>query len=212
MIIEKAAADQSSLIAMTTHGRSGLNRWLLGSVAEKVLRATANPLLVVRAFHDGKVEGEAKLKSIIAPLDGSALAENVLPTVAMIAKALDLEVFLFRAYSNPYSPFTSGSGPYAVNSDALTASARNEARDYLEQKIAELGRQDVNEISYLLQQGTPADEIVAVANHTPESLIVVCSHGRSGVKRWVLGSVAETVARHSDRPVLVLRPARAGQG
>ena len=60
-IIEKAAADKSILIAMTTHGRSGLNRWLLGSVAEKVLRATANPLLLVRAAHEGKAEGEATL-------------------------------------------------------------------------------------------------------------------------------------------------------
>jgi len=211
-IIEKAAADKSTLIAMTTHGRSGLNRWLLGSVAEKILRGTTNPLLLVRAFHDGKVEGEATLRSIVAPLDGSVLAESALPTVTMIAKKLGLEIFLFRAYGNPYSPFTSGSGPYAVNLDQLMASVRDEARDYLEEKMAELGKQGVEEISYLLQEGIAADEIVAVGSHTPDSLIAMCSHGRSGVKRWVLGSVTETVVRHSDSPVLVLRPARPGEG
>lgn len=205
VIIEKSRGE-STLIAMTTHGRSGLNRWLLGSVAEKVLRATSNPLLLVRAFREGKAEGEVTLKSIIVPLDGSELAERVLPTVIDIAKKLHLEVFLFRAYANPYGAFLSGAGYYAVNLDELMASIRDEARNYLEEKMVELGKQGVEEISYLLQEGVAADEIVSMANLTPESLIVMCSHGRSGVKRWALGSVTETVVRHSTSPVLVLRP------
>ena len=212
VIIEKAAADKSTLIAMTTHGRSGLNRWLLGSVAEKVLRATTNPLLLVRAVHEGKAEGEATLKSIVVPLDGSELAEHALPTVIEIAKKLRLEVFLFRAYSNPYGSFTGGAGLYAANLDALMASVRDEARNYLEEKMAELGKQGVDELSYLLQEGVAPDEIVSVGSHTPESLIVMGSHGRSGTKRWVLGSVTETVVRHSHGPVLVLRPAIPREG
>ena len=196
---------------MTTHGHSGLNRWLLGSVAEKVLRATSNPLLLVRAVREGKAGGEATLKSIVVPLDGSELAERVLGTVTEIAKKLRLEVFLFRAYSNPYSPFISGGGHYAVNLEELMASVRDESRNYLEEKMAELGKQGVDEMSYLLQEGVAPDEIVSVGSHTPESLIVMCSHGRSGVKRWVLGSVTEAVVRHSDRPVLVLRSAIPGE-
>ena len=145
VIIEKAAADESTLIAMTTHGRSGLKRWLLGSVTEKVLRAATNPLLLVRAVHEGKTEGEATLKSIVVPLDGSELAEHALPTVIEIAKKLRLEVFLFRAYSNPYGSFTGGAGLYAANLDALMASVRDEARNYLEEKMAELGKQGVDE-------------------------------------------------------------------
>ncbi|HVO92361.1 MAG TPA: universal stress protein [Terriglobales bacterium] len=205
LIIEKAVADKSTLIAMTTHGRSGLNRWLLGSVAEKVLHATTNPLLLVRAAVTGKAEGEAVPRSIVVPLDGSELAESVFPIVANIATKLGLEIFLLRAYGNPYGPFTSGGGYYAVNVDELMKEIRDEARNYLEEKMAELQKQGVEKISYLLQEGDAADEIVSVANHTPESLIVMCSHGRSGVKRWVLGSVTETVVRHSNRPVLVVR-------
>ncbi|MGZ8495649.1 MAG: universal stress protein, partial [Candidatus Binatia bacterium] len=72
-------------------------------------------------------------------------------------------------------------------------------------KMADLRKLGIEQISYLLQEGIAADEIVSVADQTPESLIVICSHGRSGVKRWALGSVAETVVRHSSRPVLVLR-------
>jgi nucleotide-binding universal stress UspA family protein len=210
VIIEKAAADKSNLIAMTTHGRSGLNRWLLGSVAEKVLRATTNPLLLIRAVREGKAEGEAPLKSVVVPLDGSELAERVLPTVTEIAKNLRLEVFFFRAYSKPYSPFISDGG-YAVNLDELMASVRDEARKYLEEKMAELGNQGVDEISYLLQEGVAPDEIVSLGSHTPESFIVMCSHGRSGLERWVLGSVTETVVRHSHSPVLVLRPTIPGK-
>ena len=205
IIVEKAAANQSTLIAMTTHGRSGLNRWLLGSVTEKVLRATTNPLMLVRASSEGRSEGEARLRSIVAPLDGSELAEKALPIVAKIAKKFACEIFLFRAYSNPYSPLVSGGGHYAVNLDELLASVRDEARSYLDGIVAKLKTQGVEQISYLLQEGTAANEIVAVASDTQDSLIVMSSHGRSGVKRWVLGSVAENVMRHSNSPVLVLR-------
>lgn len=212
VIIEKAAADESTLIAMTTHGRSGLKRWLLGSVAEKVLRAATNPLLLVRAVHEGKAEGEATLESVVMPLDGSELAEHALPVVTEIAKKLRLEVFLFRTYRNPYGPFISGAGYYAVNADELMASVRDEARNYLEEKMAELKKQGIDELSYLLQEGVASDEIVSMGSHAPERLIVMCSHGRSGMKRWALGSVTETVVRHSHSPVLVLRPTRPVEG
>ena len=69
MIIEKAAAEEGTLITMATHGRSGLNRWLLGSVAEKVLRGASDLVLLFRAREDSRAEDEPKLKSLIVPLD-----------------------------------------------------------------------------------------------------------------------------------------------
>jgi nucleotide-binding universal stress UspA family protein len=211
LIVKKAEASKGILIAMTTHGRSGLNRWLLGSEAEKVLRATTNPMLLVRADHEGVTEQTASLTSVIVPLDGSELAETVLPSVIRIAKKLRLEVFLIRVYSNPYSGFISGGGHYAVNVDKLMKDIRDQARKYLEAKMTELGKRGVEQVSYLLQEGNAADEIVSIAEQTPESLIAMCSHGRSGVKRWVLGSVAETVVRHANNPVLVVRPTIAAE-
>jgi nucleotide-binding universal stress UspA family protein len=133
------------------------------------------------------------------------LADKTLPLVTQIAQKLELEIFLFRAYSNPYSPFISGGGHYAVNVDELLADIREGARKYLEEKMAQLEKRGVGEISYLLQEGDAADAIVSVAKDTPESMIAMCSHGRSGVKRWAMGSVAEIVVRHSNSPVLVLR-------
>jgi nucleotide-binding universal stress UspA family protein len=206
LIIKKAGANKSNLIAMTTHGHSGLNRWLLGSVAEKVLRATTNPMLLVRASHAGQAEGEAGFKSIIVPLDGSELAGAALPTAGRIAKKLDLELYLMRIVENPYAAFVSGGGPYAVNVDELMKDIRSRARKYLEAKMAELKKTGVEQISYLLQEGIATDEIVSIADQTSGSLIVMSSHGRSGMKRWLLGSVAETVVRHANNPVLVVRP------
>jgi nucleotide-binding universal stress UspA family protein len=206
VIVEKGDADRAMMITMATHGRSGLNRFLLGSVAEKVLRGTATPLLLIRATEEAKSAGEAALKSIIVPLDGSELAESVLPMVAGLAKTLDLEVELFRAYHIPYNVYAGDEGYYAGNFDELIASVREEASEYLDKKIAELKKLGVAKVSCVTKEGFAGDEIIAVGRNTPGGLIAMCSHGRSGVKRWVLGSVAETVVRHSGGPVLITRP------
>ena len=203
VIIETAAADKGTLIAMATHGRSGINRWLLGSVAEKVLRGTANPLLLVRATEEEKAE--ATLKSIVVPLDGSELAESVLPTVAELAKTLKLEVVLFRAYSIPYSAYSSAEGYYAVDYEELLKAMREEAVDYLEKKTEAVKKLGIDKVSCVAKEGFAADEIISLSRKSPDNLIAMCTHGRSGVKRWVLGSVTETVVRHSADPVLVIR-------
>jgi len=206
IIVETAASDKDTLIAMATHGRSGVDRFLLGSVAEKVLRGGANPLLLVRATAGARANGEADLKSVIVPLDGSALAEKILPAVRELATRFELQVILLRAYAVPYGAYTAGEGFYdPVNLEAFLAQLREETIDYLEGKTAELKRNGLAEVSWVTREGLSADEIIKFARATPDSLIAMCSHGYSGVKRWVLGSVTETVARHAGDPVLVLR-------
>jgi nucleotide-binding universal stress UspA family protein len=204
-IIERGEADKNALIAMATHGRSGLNRFLLGSVAEKVLRGSVNPLLLVRATEAIKGEGEAGFKTIIVPLDGSELAEGVLPAVADLGKNLGIEVTLFRAYHIPYNAYAGNEGLYAVDYDALISGVRDEANEYLEKKAAEVKKLGVEKVSCVSKEGFAGDEIIKLANATPGDLIAMCTHGRSGVKRWVLGSVTETVVRHTNDPVLVIR-------
>jgi nucleotide-binding universal stress UspA family protein len=205
-IIEEAATDKAMLITMATHGRSGLNRFLLGSVAEKVLRGMANPLLLIRATEEAKSEGEAMLKSIIVPLDGSELAEGVLPMAAGMAKKLDLEVELFRTYHIPYNVYGGDEGFYAGNYEELLAGVRDEAAQYLDKKAADLKNLGVAKVTCVTKEGLAADEIILLGQKTPDNLIAMSSHGRSGVKRWVLGSVAEAVVRHCGDPVLITRP------
>jgi nucleotide-binding universal stress UspA family protein len=206
IIIDNAAGDKDTLIAMATRGRSGIHRWLMGSVAEKVLRGATNPLLLVRGDEEGKSEGEATLKSIVVPLDGSKLAESVLPRAVELAKSLSLAIVLTRAYQIPLSAAYAGAeAPYIPNQDALLNLVREEASAYLEAKVNELQQNGVEKVSSVLLVGSGADEIIDLARSTPDNLIAMCTHGRSGVGRWVLGSVTEKVVRHSGDPVLVVR-------
>jgi nucleotide-binding universal stress UspA family protein len=177
VIIEKAGSD-ATLTAMATHGRSGINRLLLGSVAEKVLRGSTNPLLLIRASEEAKSEGEAVLKSIIVPLDGSELAENVIPPVVELANALKLEVFLLRAYHIPAITYAGMEDYYPVNYEEIRAVLRDEAQSYLESKVGELKRKGIERISFAIPEGSGADEIVALGRRTPDNLIAMCTHGR----------------------------------
>ena len=204
VIIEKAAADKTTLIAMATHGRSGMSRWLLGSIAEKVLRATTNPLLLIRANEEAPTEREAVLRSIIVPLDGSELAESVLPTAVKFARLLNIGMVLFRAYELPASAYY-GRENYLPNYEELKNRVREQAQDYLDKRIEAIKAEGVQRVSSVLMEGSGPNEIIDYARKTPNALITMCTHGRSGVKRWVLGSVTEKVVRHSGDPVLVMR-------
>jgi nucleotide-binding universal stress UspA family protein len=207
VIIESAVAEKSTLIAMATHGRSGLGRFLLGSVAEKVLRGAANPLLLVRATEKTPPPWDMPaLKSIVVPLDGSGLAESVLPFVGELAKKLDLEVTLLSVYGVPYGASSAGEGSYSTTRfEALIARLRTETLEYLEKKAAELKGNGLDKVAFVAKEGLVADEIISTARRTPNNLIAMCTHGRAGMTRWVLGSVTETVVRHSGDPVLVVR-------
>jgi nucleotide-binding universal stress UspA family protein len=203
-IIESAAADKQTLIAMATHGRSGLDRWLLGSVAEKVLRGASNPTLVVRAKKEHNPSWEmATLKRVIVPLDGSELSERILPHVEGLAKSLDLEVTLFGVYRGSLPAGASGDDFHGK--DAFVAGLRNQTVTYLAAKTEEMKQRGVNKVSFATKEGLEADEIIKTARETLDTLIAMCTHGRTGVQRWMLGSVTETVVRHSDNPVLVVR-------
>jgi len=210
VIIEKAASDKNILVAIATHGRSGVERWLLGSVAEKVLRGTTNPLLLVRADEVANAEGKASLRSIVVPLDGSELAESVLPSVIELSKKLKMEIIVTRAYEFPVAAYYGSEAYYAPDYEDLSAQLREEARVYLEKKVEELRSAGLEKVSFVLLEGPSANEIITLARKTPDNLVAMCTHGRSGVKRWILGSVTEKVVRHSGDPVLVVRAAGSG--
>jgi nucleotide-binding universal stress UspA family protein len=203
VIVDRAASHRGTLIAMSTHGRSGIERWFLGSVADKVLHASANPLLLVRATAKNKTGDVAALKTILVPLDGSPLAELVLPHVAEVAKAMKLVVVLLRVYSVPVQAYA-GEG-FVPDYTQVTESIREEAKSYLEGKVEQLKGEGLDRVSYVMLGGEAAGEVIDMARDTPDSLMAMCTHGRSGVGRWVLGSVTDRVVRHGGDPVLVIR-------
>jgi nucleotide-binding universal stress UspA family protein len=204
VIIEKAGSD-ATLTAMATHGRSGINRLLMGSVAEKVLRSATNPLILIRASEEADSEGLAALKSVVVPLDGSELAETVLSPVVQLANALKLEIILLRAYEVPMNTYAGMEDSYPVDYERIIGALKDEAKIYLESKVGELKRNGIEKVSFAISEGSGASEIVALGRRTPDNLIAMCTHGRSGIKRWVLGSVTEKVVRLCDDPVLIVR-------
>ena len=202
-IIDKAAADKGTLIAMATHGRSGITRWLLGSIAEKVLRAANNPLLLVRARDEAATAGNVTIGSVMVPLDGSELAESILPAVIELAKAIKLAVRLMRCYSVADMIF--GYEDFSAGIADLREKAKNEATEYLDAKVRHVREQGLAEVATYMSEGEPGEAIIEAAKSTPNSLIAMCTHGRSGVNRWLLGSVTEKVVRQSGHPVLIIR-------
>jgi nucleotide-binding universal stress UspA family protein len=204
VVIEKATADKNSLIVMATHGRSGIQRWLLGSVADKVLHGATNHLFLVRASDQGKTDGEAALKTAIVPLDGSALAEQVLPYVVELAKKVKLELVLMRAYPLPPAISAEDYGFYSAD---LLDHLEAEARDYLAEKMNGVKQKGVENVTSVVNTGYGAEEIITLGRHTPDNFIAMSTHGRSGIQRWVLGSVTDRVVRHSGDPVLIVRSA-----
>jgi nucleotide-binding universal stress UspA family protein len=206
VIVDRGAVQKGILIAMSTHGRSGFRRWYLGSVTEKVLRASNDPLLIVHGKQSESIH-EASLKAILVPLDGSPLAERVLPHAAAIARDLQLKVVLVRVYSLAALTYTENSIDEGSPIDVagLTDTLNSEVQRYLEVKVSQLQDEGVKNITREMFAGDAAEKIVDLTHQVPDSLVAMCTHGRSGIKRWVLGSITDRVVRHSGNPVLVVR-------
>jgi nucleotide-binding universal stress UspA family protein len=201
-------------IAMASHGRSGFNRWIMGSVAERVLHSTPVPLLVVRADeHDIAVElkqprREFKLetpyKNILVPLDGSDFAEQALGLARMIADHYQATLFLVSVvpFLDDVGLAEGGVVPLWGVSDQQTA--RTYAAEYLTSTAADLTDAGLN-VRTRWVDGPPAETITAIASEEHADLIVMSTHGRSGISRLWLGSVAARVIRRADQPILLVR-------
>jgi nucleotide-binding universal stress UspA family protein len=171
-------------------------------------------------------------KKILVPCDGSELAQaSIFPQVEDLAKSMNAEVIIVRVVPAP--PGRSGSAfkpgipempiplpvtpedadvaRHPIYRDQEMASAEAEARHSVGRAEAMFRDRGINVRSEVLF-GQPADEIIDYADEEKADLIVMCSHGSSGLRRWVFGSVTEKVLRGSKTPVLVIRPGHASEG
>ena len=205
VIVDYAKGDLSCLVAMATHGMSGIRRWLLGSVASKVVQSATNPLLIVRPIDGLDPVAPVKLETVFVPLDGSGLAEKVLPHVVALSNPLKLEVQLVRVYTLPAQAYVLGDGVIAQSPALYKDEMKREAENYLDGKVQELRAEGLENVITTAIQGDPASEIIDLGRKTENNLIAMTTHGRSGVGRWMLGSVAEKVIQHSRDPVLLIR-------
>ena len=216
-IVDEAASDPGTLIAMSSHGRSGFARWWMGSVTDKVLHLTGSPLLVIRSVAQPKSPPQTAFQNIMVPVDGSELAEEVLPHVVYLSSAMGLAVNVVRVNPSRDDYYRSLSiGPSEVSRvtpsyEEYIEIVDGEAEGYLADLKERLTRNGASSVSASLLHGPPADTIADLAASTPNNLVTMTTHGRSGVGRLVLGSVAERVVRQSGDPVLLIRGARGGQ-
>lgn len=206
-IIKEADARPGTLIVMATHGRSGLGRWLMGSVTDKVVRHAHQPTLVVRARDDAD-GSRANIGEVILPLDGSATAEAAIPHAVEMSKLLGVGISLIRAVS-PASHADAFVEYMPDSYQRLVEDAREDAEEYLDGVATRIRNQGISEVRSEASIGNASSAIVDLARAADEPLVVMATHGRSGVGRWMLGSVADRVVRHGPGPVLVVRPDQA---
>ena len=200
-ILETARCAEIDLIAMTTHGRSGFQRWARGSVAGKVLAHSTLPMLLVRAQAEPDVATPV-LKRLLVPLDRSAYAEQALAVASELARTFDAELVLFHVWD--YFAYRFGESGDRVIENIMRATF-DFAKEYMVATTRRL--QDAGlRARWQVQAGPIAPSIVNAAETDGADLIVMSSHGRSGLKRWALGSVADRVLCTSHKPVLLIRP------
>jgi nucleotide-binding universal stress UspA family protein len=189
-ILAAAAEFKADLIAMTTHGRSGAARFVLGSVAEKVLQASPHPVLVTRSFPAsqslGKLESRP-IRNILLPLDGSAFSLAVLNPVLEFLRPVDAHVHLLHV-TEPT--------PYDGRWDSPDETLKSADHTLREACVP---------ASIELRKGDPGEEILKAAAEKDADLIAMTTHGRSGPSRWVFGSVTAKVLRSASAPLLVVR-------
>jgi len=200
-LLEYEQQQTLGLIALATHGRSGVQRLFLGSVADRLVQRARTPLFLVRP---GAEPAEPPpMQSLVVPLDGSDLAANALPLVEDLAKALGLSVTLLRILPQG-PPYSAGPQFYSYPADLLQYAELAALRD-LKATADGLRSRGVT-VQWEVWFGDPGPAIIEYAARTPGAVTIIATHGRSDPGRWPLGSVASKVVRASANPVVIIRP------
>ncbi len=207
--IEEAATERDvDMVVLATHGRGPLSRFWLGSVADGVMRQLSVPLLMVRPHervHD--LEWDHSFRHILIPLDGSPLAEIALTPALSVGRAMHSTYTLLRVVSAPLMSLSTQSGhrPTASANSPEVAQAEAQARDYLEGVAARLRSEGLQVQTAISIRDKPVAGILDTAESLGCDLIALATHGRGGLQRLLMGSVADKVVRGAAIPVLVYR-------
>lgn len=209
-IVDEARIRNTDLIVMSTHGRSGLGRLVSGSVADEVLRKSGVPVLLIKPGAQASLPVDKTLRAgslfqrAVVALDGSELAESLLPMVETLGAKLGAEVHLFTAIPGVQTTITIAGESFSYLVEENEPAWR-EADGYLarlEERLKAAGASVKRQIRY----GDPAYNIVRYAQEIGAGLIAMATHGRGGLSRWWYGSVAEAILREAPGPILLVRP------
>jgi nucleotide-binding universal stress UspA family protein len=219
-ILKYAEDHHIDMILMSTHGHSGVRRWALGSVAYKVLHASKVPVWLVHSGTPGEIVYDKWPKrTILVPLDGSRLAEAALSHAEALVRQRGtqaVEILLLSVYepvTNSAAIFYLTPGDYAPGTPYKwedyvkeeTAKAKEACEKYL-LKVADRLKSAGIRVRTGAIQGNAVDEIVKYANENPFQVIVMSSHGRSGLSHLAFGSVAEKILLEVNIPIFMILP------
>jgi nucleotide-binding universal stress UspA family protein len=205
-ILDIAEEEKATMLALATHGETGLKRLLTGSVAEALLRKSPVPVLVVRPFWSyellpvrGDEDDFRPIREILLPLDETEDAEILIPPVVELARLYDAAVVLLHV--RPTESLAAGASDLESRTHEAHLAFYSKA----------LNDQGVQTRS-LMGKGEPASEILATARALDIDLITMTTHGKSGLLRFLSGSVPEKVLHESTCPILVVRaPVKRGK-
>lgn len=193
-IIDYADEHDVDLIVMGSHGRRGFRRLVLGSVTAEVVRYARRPVLVVR--HDADMAPPREVDRIVVPVDFSPATEGALAVASGLARRLDVPIELLHAIEP--IPYVHMVYPVALDHEEFKSSAQRRLDEIAEELD---GSRDVDTTIVV---DTPDRAVADAAHRTSSPLIVMASHGHSGLARALLGSTTERLLRSAPCPVLVV--------
>jgi len=201
--LERHAREMGAdLIIMTTHGRTGVSRAWLGSVADSLVRNSNFPLMVIRPLEDGESFPEVHFHHFLVPLDGSEVGEAILPPAMDLGKAVGARFTLLHVVS----PQVTLGARVAPLPAGQVAQRQERAEAYL-RGVAERIEDAGIETQWRIESHfAPARAILKVAEEEGADLVAIATHGYTGVKRAILGSVTDKVLRGAQWPLLLKRP------
>jgi nucleotide-binding universal stress UspA family protein len=141
-------------------------------------------------------------KKILVPLDGSELAEAVLPHAQALAKSEGAEIILLRVQMIPNTAFISQDPAVA---STIMRDMEEETKEYIQAEVSKL-KDEGSKVIGITREGQVPDMILAVAEETHADMIAMSTHGRTGIQRWLMGSVADRVVHYSHIPVMLIHP------
>jgi nucleotide-binding universal stress UspA family protein len=200
-LLETAAAELCTAIVLGTHGRAGLGRLFLGSTTEAVLRGSTIPVLAIGPSAHTTPDDRRCFERVIVAVDGSAPADAAVEASIELAAAGRLQL-TFCGVAETEAVI----GDDIATTTIVEEDSYERARANVERAVTRARERGVVAASRVVE-GSPAPSIVREAHDPNVDLIVAGSHGRRGVSRFLLGSVAEALVRTSPVPVLVVRTA-----
>jgi nucleotide-binding universal stress UspA family protein len=219
-VAAEATRVGADLVVMATHARGPLGRFWLGSVADELVRQAPARLLLVRPEEfPADLQREPALRHVLLPLDGTPLAEQMIEPAVALGSLLGAQFTLLRVLTpvvtTPYPALPGGTAGQLTASlidrlQELQQHLRQQARDYLEQVADRLRGRALRVKTRVAVAEQPASAILQEAENQGADLIALETHGRRGLSRLFLGSVADKVVRGASVPVLVHRPTEAG--